>query len=297
MEKLLVIDDNNLQLEILKDILETSYIIKVCTNGLDGLEKAKLLQPSLILLDVIMPGMDGFDVLIQLKKHNTTKDIPVILITSLSDVGNEEKGLILGAVDYITKPFNPSIVKARVNTHTQLYAYRRTIEKMAKQDALTGIPNRRYYDEISKIEWIQAIKSQKPISIALFDIDYFKKYNDTYGHIKGDIVLKQVADTISLIFANSRNFSARYGGEEFVCIMSDTNKEQGYSICQSLCQKIQELHIPHETSITNKFLTVSIGGITVIPQKEDSYSIYFEIVDNMLYKAKNSGRNQVIWKD
>ena len=166
-----------------------------------------------------MPGMDGFTLLEKLQEEIITRGIPVILITSLSDVQNEYQGLILGAVDYIVKPFNPLIVKARVNTHIRLYNYRKQVEKQSKTDQLTGIANRRQHDSYSISKWNEAVRLQTPFTICMFDIDRFKVYNDTFGHPAGDKVIATVAKTAASSLKRSTDFLARYGGEEFVGIL------------------------------------------------------------------------------
>lgn len=295
METILIVDDSILQGMALKNILDQDYQVKLCQSGEEALELAASLLPSLILLDVIMPGIDGFETLTRLKRQPATQNIPVILITSLSDVGNEEKGLKIGAVDYIVKPFNSSIVLARVHTHTQLYSFRRAFEELAMIDGLTGIPNRRYYDDQSKSEWFRAMRDQRPLSIGLLDVDFFKQYNDIYGHPSGDEILIQLANALKTHFGCSSDFAARYGGEEFVFLMPDTSGDQGYQAARKICRGIEELGIHHEGAKAG-VLTVSIGGVTVVPHNGQDYLDCFQIVDDMLYQAKNNGRNTVAWK-
>lgn len=296
MESILVVDDSLVQGMALRNILEQEYHVEICRSGEEALEKAPALLPSLILLDVIMQGMNGFETLVRLKELSATQNIPVILITSLSDVGNEEKGLSLGAVDYIVKPFNPSIVQARVRTHTQLYSYRRTFEALAMIDGMTGIPNRRYYEKQSKAEWFRAMRDQRPLSIGLMDVDFFKQYNDLYGHPNGDEALIRVAHILAGSLHRSSDFSARYGGEEFIFLLPNTPIESAKQIAGEICRKIEALHIPHEGS-KHSVLTVSIGGVTVIPSKDQDFVDCVQTVDKMLYRAKESGRNMVIWSE
>lgn len=295
MEKILIIDDSRLQAQALKNILINDYLIETSQTGADGIEKAVTWNPSLILLDIVMPVMNGFEILARLRADENCKNIPVIMITSLSDVGNEEKGLTLGAVDYIIKPFTAGIVKARVNTHIQLYQYRKTIESLAMLDGLTGIPNRRYYDEQSKREWQRAMRKGTHLSVALLDIDFFKQYNDRYGHPSGDAAIKIVAQTLKGCLRDRNDFAARYGGEEFVFIMPETPAKRGLELAQQICDEVRNQHIPHADSKISEYLTVSIGGMTVIPKENDDFSSYFKIVDAMLYNAKKKGRNTVIW--
>ena len=192
MEKILVVDDSPVQAAQLKSILDSNFDVVVAQTAEEGLRLASAESFALILLDVVMPGMDGFTLLKKLQEEVITRNIPVILITSLSDEESEERGLVLGAVDYISKPFKPLIVKARVNTHIKLYNYRRQVERQSMTDQLTGIANRRWYDLYSVMKWNEAVRLHVPFSICMFDIDNFKVYNDTFGHPAGDKVIKAV---------------------------------------------------------------------------------------------------------
>lgn len=297
METILIIDDSIVQASVLKNILSGDYRVEICPSGQQGLELVQKQAFSLILLDVIMPGRDGFEVLAELKRQEASRDVPVILITSLSDVGNEEKGLMLGAVDYIIKPFNAHIVKARVKTHTQLYAYRRTFADLALLDGLTGIPNRRNYDGRCLREWERAVREGRPLSIGLIDIDFFKQYNDRYGHPKGDDALRQVAKAVAGRLHMAVDFAGRYGGEEFVFLLRDTPAEFGRRIADEIRAGVEALRIPHEGSKISDRVTVSIGGMTASPQPGDEYAAFFQTVDSMLYRAKKEGRNRVVWAE
>lgn len=294
MEKILVVDDSLVQAAQLKSILESDYEITLAHTAEEGLRKASLEDYSLILLDVVMPGMDGFTLLKKLQETVITRSIPVILITSLSDIQDEQKGLTLGAVDYITKPFHPSIVQARVNTHIKLYRYRKQAEYQSMTDQLTGVANRRQHDIYSIIKWNEATRLKVPFSICMFDIDFFKSYNDTFGHPAGDKVITSVARVVSAHLNRSTDFFARYGGEEFVAFFLGEVAERAFSYLQKIRQAVEDLHIPHNPA-TAKWVTVSIGGVTVVPQRKDSYDVYLKIADTMLYDAKGSGRNRVVW--
>lgn len=296
MEKILIVDDSAVQAAQLKIILKDEYEITIANTAEDGLRRAGDGDFSLILLDVVMPEMDGFTLLKKLQEETITQSIPVILITSLSDVTHEERGLILGAVDYITKPFNHLIVKARVKTHIKLYQYRRQIEQQSMTDQLTGIANRRKYEEYSIVKWNEAIRLGVPFSICMFDIDRFKVYNDTFGHPAGDKVIAAVAQTAASYLQRSTDFLARYGGEEFVAILLGGGSEQVFEHLRKIRQAIEDLHIPHDPSVSD-WVTVSIGGVTVIPETEKSYDSYLKIADTMLYDAKKGGRNMVVWAD
>ncbi|MDE7014316.1 MAG: diguanylate cyclase [Kineothrix sp.] len=295
-EKILIVDDSVLQATQLKSILDDDYDIDIAQTAEDGLHYASTENYSLILLDVIMPGMDGFTLLKKLQEEIITQSVPVILITSLSDIQDEQRGLMLGAVDYITKPFHPLIVKARVNTHIKLYRYRKQVEQQSMTDQLTGIANRRRYERYSIIKWQEATRLQVPFSICMFDIDNFKIYNDTFGHPAGDKVISAIAKTLTLRLRRTTDFVARYGGEEFVAIIIGGNSQSTFGHIKKVRQEIEKLHIPHDSEV-GKWVTVSVGGVTVIPKSDDDYSAFLKIADSMLYDAKRFGRNQVVWCD
>lgn len=293
MDKILIIDDSRVQAEFLKSILE-DYEVTVCHTAEDGLYHAGSGEFSLILLDVIMPDMDGFQLLKKFKEMTLIKYVPVILITGLSDVQHEEKGLLLGAVDYITKPFSPIIVKARISNHIRMYHYQTEFMQKALVDELTGIPNRRHYEDERMSKWQIAVRLGSPFSICMFDIDKFKLYNDTYGHPAGDKVIATVAKTVSSCLRRSTDLFARYGGEEFVALMIGSSANATFEFMKKVRKIVEELHIPHNSPVS-KWVTISVGGVTVIPKQEDSFEASLKIADNMLYEAKNSGRNRVFW--
>ena len=296
MEKILIIDDSPVQAAHLKSILEKDYQITTVQEPQTGLDYAREQDFSLILLDVVMPGMDGFVLLKKLQEEVATRHIPVILITSLSDIENEQRGLTLGAVDYIYKPFHPLIVKARVNTHIKLYQYRKQVEYQSMTDQLTGIANRRRYERVSMQKWQEAIRLKVPFSICMMDIDHFKKYNDTFGHPAGDTVITAVAATAGRYLRRNTDFLARYGGEEFVAFMLGDSSKQAFEQMRRVRGAVEELHIPHSGSVS-EWVTISVGGTTVVPKRGDSCGTYLKIADAMLYDAKRFGRNRVAWND
>ena len=296
MEKILIVDDSILQAAQLKAILADEYDVTVVQTAEEGLRYAGSGDFSLILLDVVMPVMDGFTLLKKLQEEIITQSIPVILITSLSDVQNEQKGLIIGAVDYITKPFHELIVKARVNTHIKLYNYRMNAEMQSMTDQLTGIANRRKYERCSREKWFEAVRLKVPFSICMFDIDNFKKYNDTFGHPAGDRVIAAVAKAASDHFRRSTDFFARYGGEEFVAISIGESSVKMFGHLKKIRQAVEDLHIPHDPAVS-EWVTISIGGVTTVPAADSAYDFYLQIADTMLYDAKKNGRNRVVWAD
>ena len=296
MEKILIVDDSMVQAAQLRSILADEYDVTIAQTAEEGLRQVSSESYSLILLDVVMPGMDGFTLLKKLQEEIVTQSIPVILITSLSDVEHEQYGLVLGAVDYISKPFNPLIVRARVNTHIKLYDYRREVELQSMTDQLTGIANRRRYEGYSLEKWHEAIRLKIPFSICMFDIDHFKRYNDTFGHPAGDKVIAAVAKTVASRLHRTTDFFARYGGEEFVAISMGDPGEKIFRYLNKIRQAVEDLRIAHDPSVA-EWVTVSVGGVTIVPTMETPYAVYLKIADTMLYDAKKHGRNQVVWAD
>lgn len=294
MEKILIVDDSLVQATKLKIILEDDYDITIAQTAKEGLDYASSRDYSLILLDVVMPDMDGFTLLKKLQEEIITRSIPVILITSLADIEHEQKGLTLGAVDYITKPFHPLIVKARVNTHIKLYRYRKQVEDQSMTDQLTGIANRRQHDELSVVKWQEAIRLQIPFSICMFDIDHFKSYNDTFGHPAGDQVIAAVAKTIASYLQRTTDFVARYGGEEFVAFILGDSPNKAFEYLKRIRQAVESLYVPRNLS-GSEWVTISVGGVTTVPKRGELYDDYLKIADGMLYDAKRLGRNRVVW--
>ena len=292
----MVIDDSSVQADMLRSILEEDYDITVVHTAEAGLHHARVENFSLVLLDVIMPGMDGFDLLRKMQEEVVTEHVPVILITSLRDAEYEERGLVLGAVDYITKPYHPPIVRARVNTHVKLYRYRTQVEQQSMVDPMTGVPNRRSYDLNCYNKWQEAVRFQQPISLCMFDIDKFKVYNDTFGHPAGDRVICEVARTATGCLRRSTDYFARYGGEEFVAFMVGEEADKAFEHLRAIRQAVEDLHIPHSPEVS-QWVTVSIGGVTAIPGTASTYDTYLKVADTMLYDAKRFGRNQVVWAD
>jgi len=289
---ILIVDDEKFNLDILGRILSSQYNILIARNGSRALELAKQNSPDLILLDIIMPDMSGFDVITQLKESSITVNIPVIFITGLTDPADEEKGFFLGAVDYIAKPFNKAIVKARVNTHIKIVDQMRTIERIGLIDSLTRISNRRGFENRFNADWGRAIREQTPVSFLLIDIDKFKNYNDTYGHHQGDTALRSFAETSMQTLSRSTDFVARWGGEEFVILLVNTDLNGAAEVAENIRKNAETMEILTEDGDITK-ITVSIGVNSIIPVNSTSPAEFMSKADQALYKAKESGRNRV----
>lgn len=294
LQKILIVDDTALNRQLLNELLKDEHTVILAKDGEQALEKAAQHRPDLILLDVLMPGMDGYEVLRRLKADPRTADIAVIFITGLDSPEEEAKGLSLGGSDYIAKPFHAPVVQARVALHLKLARQRRLLESLANIDALTEIANRRQVDQALAGECRRASRAATPLSIALLDIDYFKQYNDHYGHAMGDQVLQDVAFTLNKGMGRPGDLAGRYGGEEFVLIMPGTNQDGAIALADGLRSKIEALAIAHEKSSIAACITVSIGTATAHGEEMPRPDALLKIADERLYRAKALGRNRVV---
>ncbi len=296
MHTLLIIDDTPDNIRILMETLKDDYKLLAATSGERGLEVLSSGQPlpDLILLDILMPGIDGYEVCKQLKENDATRHIPVIFVTAISEVMDETKGFRLGAVDYITKPFHPPIIKARVQAHINLKVKTDMLEKLAALDGLTNIPNRRKFDEVIENEWKRSLRYHFPLSVIMIDVDMFKQFNDHYGHAAGDRCLQNIAMALKDCLKRPYDLIARYGGEEFVVILPDVDADGASLMGNSMKQAVEELQIPHKVSSVTDHVTVSLGAATIHPQDRNASPL--EVVaaaDKLLYQAKDAGRNRL----
>jgi diguanylate cyclase (GGDEF)-like protein len=289
---LLIVDDENSNLKYLSHILMEDYTILTATNGVNAIEKAKEYKPDLILLDILMPGLDGYQTLSEIKKTEEIQKIPVIFITGLDTAKDEEKGLSLDAADYIIKPFNPTVVKLRVRNQIQIVNQLRTIECLSMIDQLTNIPNRRSFDDRLRVEWKHAIREHEPISMMILDLDRFKTVNDTYGHQQGDVVLQTIAGVFFKVLKRPTDFAARWGGEEFVVLMPNTSLEGALDVAENLRHEVEDTLIPNANGSDIK-ITLSIGVTSLQPTVDSSMDAFFSKADKALYNAKEAGRNKV----
>jgi len=290
----LVVDDKQENLLIMNEILSSEYEVITAMNGAEALKIAEKKIPDLILLDVSMPVMDGYETCEHLKSNDRTANIPVIFVTSMSENLNEEKGLQLGAIDYIAKPVRPAILRARIQNHLQLKRHRDNLYKESTIDSLTELSNRRKFDEVMKKEWDRALKNKDSIAFILIDVDHFKPYNDTYGHIEGDTCLKKIAAELTSCVKECGGFLARYGGEEFIIFLYGNTLAQGFAVSEKVKKAIQDLNIPHKLSSAASCVTVSIGVSALIPNEENVPETLIHIADESLYEAKRKGRNKIV---
>ena len=295
--KILIIDDERSNIAFLMNILKEDFKVAAALDGHKGLALAAAegaQRPDLILLDVLMPGMDGYEVCERLKSDERTRHIPVIFVTAATDVADETRGFELGAVDYIAKPFHPPVVKARVRAHVELKVKSDLLDQLASVDGLMNIHNRRRFDEVLELEWGRAERSGNPLSLILIDIDHFKRYNDRYGHAEGDNCLKAVAAALKGCIKRPTDLLARYGGEELAVVLPDTDAHGAGMLAEQMREEVEALATPHDASTVADCVTVSVGvGCVSWPWPVGTPVALVELADEMLYRSKGAGRNIV----
>ena len=290
---LLIVDDVSANIQVLANLLSDDYNILIANTGAKALKITRGDKPpDLILLDIVMPDIDGYEVCRQLKNDKLTRRIPIIFVSALDEVKDEMRGLDLGAVDFITKPFHPEIVKARVRNHMTLKVNTDLLESLSHVDGLTQIANRRQFDFILDNEFKHAKRSRTPLGIIMIDIDYFKPFNDHYGHGKGDECLIKVAAALQKVIYRPKDLLARYGGEEFAVILPETDCADAEQIAEKMRLAVENLMLKHEFSEVAKVITISLGVHASIPSG-NSVERLLDDADKALYQAKANGRNRV----
>ena len=299
-QKILVVDDSTENIELLFSMLENNYQVLFATSGPKAILLAEQALPDIILLDIVMPEMDGYEVISALKKNNNTKAIPVIFLTAKTATSDLIKGFKMGSVDYIAKPFVEEEIKVRINTHLQnrllikqLETANKKLEKISLLDPLTGIGNRRYFDQFLTQMMAVAYRENKAISLLMIDVDYFKFFNDMYGHLAGDKCLQQIASSLANMSHRGGDLAARYGGEEFVLVLSDTGHDSANNIANDFRLAIEDLKIPHSNSVVSDYVTVSVGFTTIAGTDQICLEDFIKKADTDLYQAKKRGRNQI----
>lgn len=292
---ILVVEDNTENLRMLKNILEESgYTVRPAPSGKIALSAAQAIVPDLILLDIKLPDIDGYEICKILKENPETMDVPIIFLTGKTETQDILKGFDLGAADYVIKPYVIPILIARVKTHIKLRMQKKELQELSEIDKLSELPNRRRFDSFLESEWRRCLRERKPISLIMGDIDCFKLYNDKYGHLYGDDVIRRVAGIMKMYGKRASDLPARYGGEEFALIMGNSDADYVLAVAQSICKKVEELHIPHEMSKAGDFITLSLGIAEIVPDKSANPDTLIARADKMLYHAKNDGKNRVM---
>lgn len=290
--RILVVDDAMENIQILHAALQDEHEVLFAMDGPRALEIARSQQPDLILLDAVMPGMDGYAVCKALFAAPETADIPVIFVTALKSPEDETRALGAGAADFIGKPVNAAVVRARVRTQLTVKRQRDALRALILTDSLTGVANRRAFDERLEMEWRRCGRAQLAVSLLMVDIDHFKLYNDHYGHPAGDGTLVQVAHAMRRAAGRGQDLVARYGGEEFAILLPQLDEQGAVGVARRLMHELDMLDIPHAASPTRRRLTVSIGIASMVPGEHSMPADLVQVADALLYQAKAGGRNR-----
>jgi len=321
----LIVDDAPEIRRLMKSFLETGGFGEVSEAataeeafvvlGLDGNPPAAGSPIGLVLMDVYLPGLSGIDACRRIKANDAYRDLPVVMVTVSTDMDCLQASFEAGAVDYITKPICRIELLARLRSiqalqeemdrrrarecellrvKAELEDANRELRRLSALDALTGIPNRRRFDQVLAHEWARASRSQRPLSIALTDIDYFKAYNDAYGHQSGDACLVAVANALKLAARRDIDLIARYGGEEFAAVLPELREDGATQVGTAFNLAVAGLRILHKASRVSHFVTISVGVATTVPSRSTTAAQLLSQADMALYYAKACGRNRAI---
>jgi len=313
----LLVDDQIIIAEAIRRVLadQPNIDFHYCSDPAEAIVVAKKIKPTVILLDLVMPRVDGLTLVRLFRANPTTRDIPVIVLSTKEEPAVKREAFAVGANDYLIKLPDSIELIARIRYHSKSYlnqvqrdqayqALRRSQQqlqeknlellRLSNQDGLTGLSNRRFFDEYIDAQWKLAIRDQSPISLLMIDVDDFKPYNDTYGHLAGDDALKMVAGVMRRRFLRPTDLTARFGGEEFAVIMPATPFLPIQSLGEDLRCSVEGLAIAHRGSTVGECLTVSVGGTSMIPQSTDTYLSWIDRADKALYEAKVLGKNRVV---
>lgn len=290
--RILIIDDSPSSIRLVSHFVRDMAHVHFATDGESGVRMARDLLPDLILLDMEMPGLDGLETCRLIKACKELHDVPVIFVTAHDGADHEVACLSAGAQDFIAKPLAEPVVRARVRTHLTFKHQRDLLQQQAMRDGLTGIYNRRAFDERLALEFRRHRRNPASLGLAILDIDYFKAFNDLYGHQAGDACLCQVAHTVEACARRPGEMAARYGGEEFVVILPNSGVSEAVQFAEYVLEQVRALRLPHEAAQAG-IVTVSIGVAAVRPSGEDSTERFLASADAALYRAKTAGRNRV----
>lgn len=290
--RILIVDDAIENIQILNQVLCDEHEVLFALNGAKALDMACAQRPDLILLDAMMPDMDGYAVCAALRNSNVLKDIGVIFVTALSRPEDETRALEAGAADFISKPFNAAVVRARVRTQLTIKRQNDALRELSMTDNLTGMANMRGFNQAMHNEWRRCARANLPIAVIMADIDYFKHYNDQYGHQAGDVCLQQVSAAMKRCAGRPPDLLARYGGEEFILLLPQEYWQGAEVVAQHILDALLQLALPHVTSIVSPHVTLSMGVASMMPATTNDSSTLIYAADALLYQAKRAGRNR-----
>ncbi|MEH2329902.1 PleD family two-component system response regulator [Nostoc sp.] len=298
----LIVDDEPFIRLILRHFLEQEgYQIAEAQNGIEAINVFNQLHPDIVLLDAIMSDMDGFECCTQLELLDCNKHTPVLMITGLEDQESVDRAFAVGAMDFVTKPIHWPVLRQRVKRLIQqsqlqqkLEAVNLELQRLVTIDGLTQVANRRRFEEYFYQEWQRLKREQRPLSLILCDVDFFKLYNDTYGHRVGDRCLQKIAQAIKDMIKRPGDLVARYGGEEFAVILPNTDTEGATHVADEICHAVRILAIPHQNSQVSSHVTISVGFTTEIPQPDSDLEEMIAAADRALYEAKAAGRDRFV---
>ena len=295
-QTILIADDDPVNLKQLYQALRGEYRVLFAKDGIEAVDLTAQNLPDLLILDIVMPGLDGYAVLKAVKSNQDTKDIPVVFVSSKGEVVDETQGLELGAVDYWIKPLSNEIVRARARIQLELTRHRKELAALAEIDGLTNILNRRGFDRALDREWRRCARSGAPLSTVIIDVDNFKQYNDVYGHTAGDDCLRTIGEILSVTLKRPADVAARHGGEEFACILPETDGEGARFIAEEIRAAIEQAGLEHIKNDPYNCITASLGVASIKPGDDVVPGDLLKNADEALYRSKASGRNRVtVW--
>jgi two-component system chemotaxis family response regulator WspR len=313
----LLVDDQFMVAEAIRRALlgEPEIEFHYCSNPAEAIALAKQVQPTVILQDLVMPAVGGLDLVRQYRADPDTRAIPIIVLSTKEEATVKSDAFRVGANDYLVKLPDRIELIARIRYHSAAYlsqlqrdeAYRALrksqqalmetnleLQRLTNVDGLTGLSNRRYFEEYYKTEWANSIREKKAISILMIDIDHFKQYNDTYGHLSGDEILKSVANSLKKTFRRPKDLAVRMGGEEFIVVLPHTTASELAVLATKVVRAVEALNLPHSASPVADYVTISVGGATRMPEREEFPFGLVEAADKAMYEAKRAGRNRAV---
>lgn len=293
--KILIVDDQVANIKIMQNVFDEGYELFFALNGQDALGLSLSNAPDIILLDIELGEMNGLEVCAKLKEDPATENIPIIFVTSHDSIQQETTCWEAGGVDFIHKPINAVTTKHRVNIHLKLKEQSDLLLRLAYQDGLTHLANRRHLDQILDKEWLRGKRSRFSVALIMIDIDHFKQFNDVYGHQEGDSCLQKVASALRLSIHRPDDIVARYGGEEFCCLLPNTDVEGAELVATNIANAVNNLNIPHEKSLVSDRVTLSMGVSVMFPSADNQPSDLIKSADELLYQAKNLGRSTIAY--